>query len=91
MGGGEVVSSVSPSGVGDIGDGLTHVEEVWGDVHIPHCQVEVEDGEGFHVVWERQNNKGEAVYVLRADPDTHVCIGDVNLGEEDRSKFCTLS
>ena len=39
----------APAGVGEIGNGITHAEELWGPVQIPYMQGDMKADEGVCV------------------------------------------
>ena len=68
-----------PDGVSGISDGIPIAEEIWGAVHIPHWQGEVEADEGLGVGWMGGDENREAGDVFWSDLDAHTRVGRVNL------------
>jgi hypothetical protein len=73
-----------PPGIVDkVGHGLGRCAEVGCGLHEAHWKREVEADKGFRVAGVRRDDERELGQVHNAEPDAHVCVGEVDLGHVD--------
>jgi hypothetical protein len=74
-----------PRVVDEAGGGFGAGAEKGGRLCESHGEGEVETDVRFRVARMGRNNEGELQKVLKAQPDPHVCVGEVNFGHVDRA------